>query len=133
MAEVKGAFGNNGYYPSFEMVCMIDLLLTLLVYWVILVPVGFSMNDEYTPWRFNNVVVHLITPLLCLIDYILFVGSRSLKYRYIYCVLIFPLAYVPFVYIAGLFGYVYYTLPNGTKVSNPYFLWTTAGLGIRHF
>lgn len=129
----KGNFGKNGYYPSFEMVCVIDLSLTLLVYWFILVPVNFSMYDEYTPWRFNNLVVHLITPLLCLLDYILFVESRSLRYKNIYYVLIFPLAYVPFVHIAGLFGYVFYTLPNGTTVSNPYYFMDFTRIGNKAF
>lgn len=114
----KGAFGSSGYYPSFELVCVVDLLLTLLVYWIVLVPVNFTMYDGFTPWRLNNIVVHLITPLLCLIDYILFVDSRSLKYKYTYGVVIFPLAYVlivPRLTSANLYYFLDYS-KFGSKV-----------------
>lgn len=116
----KGSLGKTGYYPNFELVCVVDLLLTLFVYWIILVPTGFSMSDSFTPWRLNNLVVHLITPLLCLLDYILFVDTRSLKYRYIYGVLIFPLVYTLFT--PRLTGNSAYYFLDYSKFGNRVFL-----------
>ncbi|WP_312425549.1 Pr6Pr family membrane protein [Lacrimispora sp.] len=124
----KGAIGNNGFYSGFAVACTIDLLLTLIVYWIILVPANFSMYDAFTPWRLNNLVVHLITPLLCLIDCILFVDSLSIKYRDIYYVLIFPMIYVIFVYLPLIF-----ILPNGKTMSIPYYFMDYSRIGNKVF
>ena len=92
-----------GRYTRLEMVCAVDLLVTLVVFWVLLAPV---VEPAYL-WTFDNIAVHTVTPLLCLLDYILFSEAGRLKYRDVYYVCIFPLAYVLFTSIAGLLGYTY--------------------------
>lgn len=99
----EGSYGSVGQYARFEMICTVDLLITLLVFWVMLVP---EVEPAYL-WTFDNIAVHTVTPLLCLLDYILFCESGRLKYRDVYSVCIFPLGYVAFTSIAGLAGYVY--------------------------
>ena len=34
----KGGTGSAGYFARFEMVCVVDILLTFVVYWVLLAP-----------------------------------------------------------------------------------------------
>jgi len=99
----KGACGSLGRYSRIEMICTVDLLVTFMVFWILLVP---EVETGYL-WTFENIAVHTVTPLLCLIDYILFSEAGRLKYRDIYYVCIFPLFYVAFTTIAGLAGYVY--------------------------
>jgi hypothetical protein len=70
------------------------------------VPYG-GIPAEYL-WSFENIAVHTVTPLLCLLDYILFSEAQRLKYRDVYYVCLFPVGYVIFATIAGLAGYVYY-------------------------
>ena len=87
-----GRRGNVGYFARFEMICSVDILLTFFVFWVMLAPTIFTMTGDYSLWTFDNLAVHAITPLLCLLDYILFTQPRHLKYRDVYFVSIFPLS-----------------------------------------
>ncbi|MCL2149680.1 MAG: Pr6Pr family membrane protein [Dehalococcoidia bacterium] len=125
----EGPSGGVGWYTRFEMVCVVNLLVTFVVFWTLLVPQGISA--DYL-WTFQNLAVHAITPLLCLTDYMLFSEAWRLKYRDIYFTTIFPLAYAAFATIAGLAGYVYYYVvaleipldagvTAGTPVRFPYF------------
>ena len=116
------------FFPRFEMVCVIDILLTFGVFWVLLVP---YMNGEMALWTFGNLSVHAITPLLCLADYILFKKPQRLKYRDIYYVAIFPILYVVFSSIAGLAGHVYFiSQADGKPVRFPYFFYDFDRIGM---
>jgi len=126
----EGNIGNSGYYARFEMVCVIDIMLTFVVFWVILAPNLFTMVGDYNLWSFSNLAVHGITPLLCLIDYVLFTQARHLKYRDVYYVVIYPLVYMVATSLAGLSGYVYSTSPvDGRPVRFPYFFYDFDRLG----
>ncbi|MDR2202424.1 MAG: Pr6Pr family membrane protein [Clostridiales bacterium] len=124
-----GKRGKTGYLARFEMVCTIDLLLTLTAYWALLAPTLFKMNADYNQWSFANLSVHLFAPLFCLIDYILFAPNDSLKYRDVFFVLIFPFFYILFSAIAGLSGYVYAFDAVGVPSRAPYFFidWFATG------
>lgn len=129
-----GKTGSAGYYKAFEMVCFIDILLTLLVYWVMLVPTAFSMGMAFYLFSFANLAVHLVTPVLCFVDYILFTPSARLRYRDIYKVLIFPLSYVVFTTITGFAGYVFrISRDDGLPVRFPYFFFDYDRLGAKAF
>jgi len=96
--------GPAGWYPRFEMVCAVNVLVTFIVFWALLAQM---LSIEYL-MSFENIAVHGLTPLLVLADYILFTKSRHLKYRDVYYTCIFPLFYVVFTSIAGLAGYTYH-------------------------
>jgi hypothetical protein len=117
-----GKHGKTGHLARFEMVCSVDLLLTLIVFWFLLAPGIFNMGAELYLFSFENLAVHMITPLLCLIDYFLFAEHGHLKYRDVYAILIFPLAYLTATSIAGLLGYSYGINPvDGKPTRFPYF------------
>jgi hypothetical protein len=114
------------------MVCVIDVLLTLIVYWVMLVPSMPSAGPGSEIFAFNNLTVHLIVPLLCLADYALFTRPGHLKYRDVYYVVIYPLSYVLVSTVAGLLGFVYRVSDiDGSPVRFPYFFfdWDVVGAG----
>jgi hypothetical protein len=120
----NGVKGKTGYFSRFEMVCAVDLFLTLFVFWVLLAPQLFTMGSGvYNLWTFGNIAVHLITPLLCIADYMLFAGTGNLKYRDVYFVLIFPFLYLGFSSAAGFWGNVVYNISptDGLPMRFPYF------------
>ena len=126
----EGKTGKTGYFARFEMVCTVDIMLTFIVFWVLLAPTVFTMVDDYPMWSFENLAVHAITPLLCLLDYILFSEPRHLKYRDVYFVCIFPFAYLVGTSLAGLMGYVYMISPtDGLPVRFPYFFYDFDRIG----
>lgn len=128
----NGSKGKTGYFARFEMVCVIDLLLTMIVYWLLLAPGAFNMGSDFGLWSFGNLSVHFITPLLCLIDYILFAEPHHLKYRDVYAILIYPLSYVAFSSIVGLMGYVYrLSSVDGSPVNFPYFFFDYDQVGAK--
>jgi hypothetical protein len=127
--RVSGRFGETGYFARFEMVCVIDLSLTLIVYWTLLAPGFFTMNGPYSPFSFGSLATHLFTPLLCLLDYILFTDSGHLRYQDVYFVLIYPLVYLVLTTAAGLLGYVYRIDPDGKPVRFPYFFYDFDRIG----
>ena len=126
-----GRDGPTGYFPRFEMVVVIDILLTMLVFWILLAPDLFSMNGSFKPFQFSSLATHLITPLLCLLDYIIFTDSGHLRYVDVYLVLIYPLVYMVGTSIAGLLGYVYRVNPDGSPVRFPYFFYDFDQIGAK--
>jgi len=117
-----GIKGDNGYFPRFEMICTVDLTLTVAGFWLLLAPAFFTMAAEYPMWSFENLAVHGITPMLCFLDYVLFTQPRHLRHRDIYYVGIFPVAYLTATTLAGLSGFVYYiSETDGAPVRFPYF------------
>ena len=127
--------GTAGFFVRFEMVCVVNVLVTFIVFWTLLVG---TLGIDYL-LSFENLAVHGVTPLLCLADYILFSEAKCLKYRDAYFTCIFPLFYVIFTSIAGLAGYVYHfadTFENvleeatAVPVRFPYFFLDFDRLGV---
>ena len=127
--QADGQAGTAGYLARFEMVVVIDLLLTLLVYWVLLAPGFFTMDGPYSPFKFGSLATHLVTPLLCLLDYIFFTDSGHLKYKDVFAVLVYPLTYLAGTSIAGVLGYVYRIEADGKAARFPYFFYDFDRIG----
>jgi hypothetical protein len=128
----RGLEGHCGYFPRFSMIVAIDLLLTLVGFWVLLAPQAFAMDGAYYMASFPNLMAHLVTPLLCLADYFLFAQPGHLKYGDVYKVLIYPLSYVAFVTVAGVCGYTYrQPAVDGGIMHYPYFFLDWERLGAR--
>ena len=122
--------GGAGFFSRFEMVCVIDIMLTFVVFWSLLAPAMFTMTDVYNLWSFDNLAVHGITPLLCLLDYVMFSQPRHLKYRDVFYVAVFPLVYVAATSLAGILGYVYrISAVDGLPERFPYFFYDFDRLG----
>ncbi|MDR2749808.1 MAG: Pr6Pr family membrane protein [Clostridiales bacterium] len=130
----QGPKGPCGFYPVLGMIVGIDIFLTLVGYWVILAPLQFTMNGESSLYSFSNLTVHLIAPLLGFLDFVLFSKSKSLRYKHIYLVVIFPLLYVAFTSIAGLLGYVFVSpFDNSIRTRFAYFFIDFDQIGLMVF
>ncbi|MCL2079779.1 MAG: Pr6Pr family membrane protein [Oscillospiraceae bacterium] len=91
------------WFTRLRMVCSVNLLLTFIVFWTLLAP---NLPTFYL-LSFANLLIHVIAPLLCLADYILFYEAGRLKYKDVYFTCIFPLFYFVFVTVLGYVGYNY--------------------------
>lgn len=119
--ENKGD-GNLSYTPRFSFVCMVDLLLTMIVYWVLLAPTTFNMGSGYSLFTFNNLTLHLFVPLLCILDFFMFTKSKEIVHLDVYMPILFPLFYLILTSITGAFGYVFFVVEStGKNVHYPYF------------
>jgi len=86
-----------------EMVSTVNLLLTFIVFWTLLAP---SLPVWYL-LSYDNLSIHIITPLLLLADYIIFSEAGRLKYKDVYFTCVFPLIYLAFVIIIGAKPYFF--------------------------
>lgn len=96
--------GSAGWFSRLEMVIVVDVLVTLVVFWTLLAP---SFDADYL-WSFSNLGPHTLTPLACLADYVLFSPAKKLKYKDVFFTCLYPGLYLALVTIAGFSGYVYY-------------------------
>ncbi|MDR0855276.1 MAG: hypothetical protein LBN25_02780, partial [Christensenellaceae bacterium] len=85
--DVKGGGKEDSpsYFPKLSMVLAIDILLTMTVYWGMLVPATAVFGSDLEIFSFGNVVAHTITPLLMIADCILLNKRGALKP--VHCVL----------------------------------------------
>ena len=102
------------WFTRLRMICSVNLLLTFIVFWTLLAP---NVPTFYL-LSFSNLSIHVIAPLLCLADYILFNETGRLKYKDVYFTCIFPLFYFAFVTLLGVAGYDYGTRFVVTSIIN---------------
>jgi hypothetical protein len=83
------------------------ILVTLIIYNTLL---GNMFDPTY--WRVRNVIMHLVGPMMVVIDFLLFNPKNNLKWRAILESLILPYLYVIVTLIIGLFtnSYPYFFL-----------------------
>ena len=94
-------------YPSVRFVITIMILVTLIIYNTLL---GNLFDPSY--WRVRNVIMHLVGPLMVVIDFLMFNPRNNLKWRVILDSLVLPYLYVIITLIIGLFtsSYPYFFL-----------------------
>lgn len=97
---------------------VITIVITALVYRVALAPNGFQM-DSLEKSINNKIVadfmVHTLSPLLVLFDYILFDEKGRFKKYYPVIWLILPLNYVIYVYTYSFLGGQFYGIGGSRK------------------
>lgn len=84
---------------------VIAIFLTFFVFMFILAPVyskGFI--GAYTMDNYGSIFVHLLAPVLAIIDFLFFDNEEVIEYKYSFFSTIPPLCYVVFVVIAGQLG-----------------------------
>lgn len=139
--DKKIKFKNYLYITKF--LATISITLTFFVYLTILAPVieGGIINS-YLQNGAGSLCVHFVTPILAVIDFLLFDSEyKSNKYHAIYAV-IPPLVYVLFVVIASSLGlrwgemaapynFLNYRAETGWFGFNPSLIgWETLGIGV---
>ena len=118
----NGKDGNASYFPLLAMVIAVNILITLVVFWVLLAPYSFRMEDGIELFSYENLAVHTFTPLLMVLDYLILNKREAFKFRRTFLILIFPYAYALFAIILGLTGYVFYVdSVTGEDIHYPYY------------
>jgi hypothetical protein len=119
VSKSKGEVLDCGFWPRFGFVVAIDALLTLVVFWVMLAPPLIAKGGGGYIATFQNLSVHLFTPLLALLDLFLFNPRGKLTKRDPLYSVIFPYSYIVQATILGFSGVVY--ARNGSEVTHfPY-------------
>ncbi len=98
---------DHGFYPPLSFAAMIDILLTMLIFWVVLAPTNWAGLKLYSV---DNLTVHMITPMMIFADRIMFYADAYMKKREILYAVIFPYIYILESFINGRFKIVMF--PN---------------------
>lgn len=112
-----GVKGITKLVPHFKGAIIMMIMVTMLVYHFILVPQAFSMNTNYIYFSLSNILVHYFTPLMVIIDWLLF--DKKNVYRWFD-----PLIWltIPYVYFGfALFRAEIGGVLTGVNSRYPYF------------
>ncbi|MFV0361729.1 MAG: hypothetical protein ACK5LL_01380 [Suipraeoptans sp.] len=107
-----GTKGSSAYYPIVEKCCIVNLLLTATIYWMVLLPDKFTMGHKVYMASFENLSVHVFIPLLILLDYIMFCTPVKNRYLSVYVSLIYPTFYGVLAVIVSFTGLVFRISPK---------------------
>ena len=102
---------HKNFYCTCKGAITVAILLTAIVYLIALMPNSFSMysiNNYRLSKALGNWLVHVISPILVTLDYILFDEKGHLKLYYPWIWLIIPILYVCFVYLFHSLGGHFY-------------------------
>ncbi|MCL2520600.1 MAG: Pr6Pr family membrane protein [Spirochaetaceae bacterium] len=119
-----GRSGPAGYYPRLNMIFAVPVVMMGIAYWVIMAP---ASNDNLL--TFVNLTTHGTTPLLFLIDYLLFSTPGKVKRKDIGYAVLIPVAYVVLTYSVTALGFLYPRLGGGAG-RYPYFFFNVEELGL---
>jgi hypothetical protein len=112
-----GNRGSSFYYPSICAALLVSIMMTMIIFWLILLPYITHTNVLST---YGNISTHAINPLLFLLDYVLFSTSPHLTRKDPLKVLVFPVFYVVQASILGAAGVKFHT-PFADRIANyPY-------------
>lgn len=121
---LKKDLENNMKYHFFKGATLVIILLTFVIYLVSLNPINFSMDANISTgniFKLSNMFVHFITPVMVLLDYLLFDTKGYFKGAYPIFWYLFPLSYVAYVYIYSFYGGEFFSI-GGSKKYAYYFL-----------
>lgn len=110
----------------------IAILLTAIVYLVALLPNDFPMykvSEGITGKAIGNILVHIVSPVLVVLDYLILDEKGTYKIYYPWLWLILPGAYVCFVYLFHAKGGVFYSIGGSREFA--YFFLDYKVLGIK--
>lgn len=91
--------GESGYItvaPAFKFMCMIMIMVTFFVYNILLAK-DYTVTHYFT--SLTNLTLHLILPIMFVLDWVLFYEHGKTKWYYPLLSLIMPLVYVAFILI----------------------------------
>lgn len=114
---LKEDYRSNNIYYLLKGAVIIAILVTAIIYQISLLPNNFNMeaiDTNNTAKYWANEFVHKISPVLVLIDYILFDDKGNFKYYYPIIWLFIPLNYVIYVYTYSTQGGRFYGV-GGSK------------------
>ncbi|UTX54408.1 Pr6Pr family membrane protein [Leucobacter aridicollis] len=101
---LRGPHGVSSPSASWSAAIMMAITITMLVYLVVLVPTSFVQGSDYVPFSLTDNLIHIVTPCLLIVDWLLFVPKGALRRADPVRWLGFPLVYLVFAFIYGGLG-----------------------------
>ncbi|GAA1321342.1 Pr6Pr family membrane protein [Nonlabens tegetincola] len=83
---------------------MMAITITMLVYLIVLVPATFVQDSGYVPFSLTDNLIHIITPCLLIVDWMVFVPKGRLRAFDPLLWAIIPLLYLVFAFVYGGLG-----------------------------
>lgn len=108
----------NDVYYLIKGAITIAILITGITYLCALAPVGFQMDfqkETLANKTISNLLVHVVSPILVLVDYFLFDEKGNFKRFYPIIWLFIPFDYVLYVYTYGSSGGTFYNIGGSNK------------------
>lgn len=112
--QQNGKWGVGVISPKFYGAIIVYIIMTMLVFWVILAPITGIPTNHFL--LMNTLILHLVTPLLAIVDFIFFYPHGYFRKKYIILWLSYPIAYVLFVILySNIIKKPYYSFQIGTR------------------
>lgn len=115
--EIKKKEKTNKYY-LIKGGITIAIFITIVVYTIALLPNQFEMDFFHRTAVYKtiaNLLVHIISPTLIIMDYFFFDKKGNLRKSHIIYWLIIPLIYMTYVYLYSYFGGRFYNIGESRK------------------
>ena len=109
-------------HPVLKFVGMLGILLTFLVFNIMLA--GAEGRNPQLNWRIGSLTFHVVLPIMYVAHWVLFYERKKVKWTFPLLSILFPLAYVIFIFIqAAILGFdTSILIPNSTTpLIYPYF------------
>ena len=128
--EIRNKTKNDRYY-LIKGAITVAILITGIIYRFALIPNNFQMDvsNAVTSKNISNIFVHTVSPVMILLDYILFDEKGHLKISYSLYWLLIPINYVIYVYIYGSLGGKFYNIGGSERFA--YFFLDYVQIGIK--
>ncbi|QOC24448.1 Pr6Pr family membrane protein [Microbacterium hominis] len=125
-AQREGWTGASTPSARWAAAVMEAITVTMLIYLFVLAPSLFTQPGAYQPFTLTDNLVHIITPVLVIVDWLLFVPKGRLRG---YDPLLWAL--IPYAYLVFAFGYSALggRFAGGTTVPYPFMDVSTHGVG----
>lgn len=122
-----GIRGDAALCPYLKGSLVIVVSITLLIYWLVLAP--RINNPRYNPWALGNLLLHYITPIMVIGDWLLFDRKNVYKAYAPFLWLSVPLLYLLFILVRAHF----YGTIGTTGSRYPYFFINIDKIGLKSF
>lgn len=99
-----GTRGTSTPSARWSAAVMMAITVTMLVYLVVLVPATFVQDSTYVPFSFTDNLIHIITPCLLIVDWLLFVPKGELRVLDPVRWAVIPYCYLLFAAVYGGLG-----------------------------
>ncbi|MEG0378423.1 MAG: Pr6Pr family membrane protein, partial [Eubacterium sp.] len=100
----EGLHGSTNPMLRFKGAITMMITVTFLIYHFLLAPRAFSMNSDYNFWAPANLLVHYFTPLMVILDWLIFDKKNAYRPYDPLLWLAIPLLYLIFILIRAQLG-----------------------------
>lgn len=99
--RADGPRGHSTPSARWSAAVMMAITVTMIVYLVVLVPTAFVQGGDYVPFSLTDNLIHIVTPCLLIVDWLLFVPKGLLRWTDPLRWTLIPYAYLAFALVYG--------------------------------